>query len=40
MIGPAHCLEGLDDLQLSEAIRADFLGGNAERIFAVRVGAL
>ena len=39
MIGPAHCLEGLDDLQLSEATRADFLGGNAERIFAVRGGA-
>lgn len=33
MIGHAHCLDGLDDLGLSDADRAAFLKGNAERVF-------
>lgn len=33
MIGHAHCLEGLDELGLSGQTRADYLGGNAARVF-------
>ena len=33
MIGHSHALDGLDDLGLSEDTRADYLAGNAERVF-------
>ncbi len=33
MISPAKALEELDSLALSEEVRADFLGGNAWRVF-------
>lgn len=33
MIGHSHCLDGLDELGLSDAARADYLTGNAERVF-------
>jgi predicted TIM-barrel fold metal-dependent hydrolase len=35
MITPAKALEGLDDLGLDPGARNLFLGGNAERVFAV-----
>ena len=34
MIGHTHCLEGLDELGLSDDTRADYLGGNARRVFS------
>ena len=34
MIGHSHCLEGLDELGLSEVTRDDYLTGNAGRVFA------
>lgn len=33
MIGHEHALAGLDDLELSDEARRDFLRGNAERLF-------
>jgi hypothetical protein len=33
MIGHSRALDGLDDLGLSEDTRADYLAGNAERVF-------
>lgn len=33
MIGHSHTLEGLEELGLSEAARADYLGANAHRVF-------
>lgn len=38
MIGHAHSLDGLDELGLSEETRADYLGGNAERVFTTMTG--
>lgn len=37
MIGHSHCLEGIDDLGLSEETRQDYLGRNAERVFTKMV---
>ncbi len=34
MIGHTHCLDGLDELGLSDDTRADYLGGNARRVFS------
>ena len=33
MIQPKACLDQLDSLGLSDEARADFLGGNAQRVF-------
>lgn len=38
MIGHAHSLDGLDELGLSQQTRADYLGGNAERVFTMLKG--
>ncbi|QZA08341.1 amidohydrolase family protein [Mycolicibacter heraklionensis] len=38
MIMHAHALDGLDDLGLDDAARADYLGGNAERVFKLGGG--
>lgn len=37
MIGHSHCLEGIDDLGISEDTRQDYLGRNAERVFTKMV---
>jgi uncharacterized protein len=36
MIFPTHALAGLDDLQLTDEARHDFLRGNAERVFKIQ----
>ena len=33
MILPGKCLSQIDALELSDEVRAQFLGGNAERVF-------
>lgn len=38
MISQAHCLEGLDELGLSDQVRADYLDGNARRVFTALKG--
>lgn len=38
MIGHSHALDGLDELSLSDDTRADYLGGNAERVFTTLKG--
>ncbi len=40
MIGHTRSLEGLDDLGLSNETRADYLGGNAGRVFTMLKGHL
>lgn len=35
MIRPAKALEGLEQLQLDDEVRALFLGGNAARVFGL-----
>ena len=39
MIMHDHALVGLDDLGLEDAARADYLHGNAERVFKLAIGA-
>jgi hypothetical protein len=36
MIGHVHALDGLDELGLTEDAKADYLHGNAERVFSLR----
>jgi predicted TIM-barrel fold metal-dependent hydrolase len=38
MIMPDHALDGLDDLGLDDEARADYLHGNAERVFKLEIG--
>ena len=35
MIAPAHALDGLDDLGLSDKARSLYLAGNARRVFGI-----
>ncbi|MGB8504858.1 amidohydrolase family protein, partial [Mycobacterium sp.] len=35
MIAPAHALDGLDDLGLSDEARSLYLAGNARRVFGI-----
>jgi uncharacterized protein len=39
MLTPARCLEGFDELELDEEVKALFLYGNAQRIFKLHEGA-
>lgn len=36
MIAPAHALDGLDELGLTDQARESYLGGNARRVFGLR----
>ncbi|OBH18444.1 amidohydrolase [Mycolicibacter terrae] len=38
MIMPDHALDGLDDVGLDDEARADYLHGNAERVFKLEIG--
>ena len=38
MAGHAHSPDGLDELGLTEQTRADYLGGNTERVFTMLKG--
>jgi predicted TIM-barrel fold metal-dependent hydrolase len=39
MLTPARCLEGFDELELDEEVKALFLHGNAQRIFKLYADA-